>query len=796
MLHSGKHVDCRATIAGVKSPMSFNFLLKTMKIVVLVVALLFSYVNFAFSEEELKPLHFGVLSFRPKEMTTAQWQPLAKELEKNLSGYRVELMPMTYNELDKAAHEQQLDFVLTNPEHYILLKNKLAMNAVATLITLDKGHPVAEFAGVIFTRADRTDLQTLADLNDKVIASPSEHSLGGYLMQRWELEKNHVTAEHYIFTGMPHDKVIEEVIAGKADAGFVRTGVLESLEATGKIKLGEHATIRVLAAHNSSNIGIDDKIESLHSTEHYPEWSFNIGKHISEDVIHKVSLALLSIKPDSETAKAAGIAGFNSPSDYIPVEILMLRLRDHPDELKYFNFSDVTWRYREILVIGAAIGLLFVTLLFFLIRTNNRFKKVACENKKLLLAIEQSPVSIFITDLAGKIEYANHAFTKMTGYELDEVLGKNPRLLKSGKTPVMTYHEMWTTLANGTNWKGELINRCKNGSEYIALSTLSAIKETNGTTRHYLAVEEDITERKKIEKELVEGKNRLQTIIETNPECIQIVDAKGNLIQINSAGLAMIEADSFNQIYKKSVLNIIAPEYRMNAEQLHRRVIAGEVMQMEFEIIGLKGTRRWMETHAVPMLDNGNTVRLAVTRDITKRKKLEEEIRQLAFYDPLTNLPNRRHLLDRLEHSIALSHREKKQFAVFVMDLDKFKAVNDTWGHAAGDDLLKQVAVRITDRLRDSDMVARLGGDEFVIVLENCSISEDVEKVATYIIADLTMPFKLSSGHIVQIGSSIGISFYPLHGITPEKLMDIADSALYQAKNNGRGCFAYFNETD
>lgn len=765
-----------------------------MKIIILIAVLLVSHVNFALAEQELKTLHFGVLSFRPKEITIAQWQPLAKELEKNLVGYSVELMPMTYNELDTAAHNQQLDFILTNPEHYILLKNKLAMNAVATLITLDKGHPIAEFAGVIFTRAERTDLQTLSDLNDKVIASPAEHSLGGYLMQRWELEKNHVTAGRYIFTGMPHDKVIDDVLAGKADAGFVRTGVLESLEAAGKIKLGEQATIRVLSSHNSSSIDFDDKIESLHSTEHYPEWSFNIGKHISEDIIHKVSLALLSIKPDSEIAKAAGITGFTAPANYIPVEILMLRLRDHPDELKYFNFSDVTWRYREVLIIGAAISLLVMTLLFFLIRANKRFKKVAGENKKLLLAIEQSPVSIFITDLAGKIEYANQAFTEMTGYELDEIMGKNPRLLKSGKTPLMTYHEMWTTLAKGLTWKGELINSCKDGSEYIALSRISAVKETNGIIKHYLAVEEDITERKRYEKILQEGKNRLQTIIDTNPECIQIVDAQGGLIQINSAGLAMLEADSLDQVIKKSVLNFVVLEYRENLEQLHQRVIAGEIMQMEFEIIGLKGTRRWMETHAVPMLDNGNTVRLAVTRDITERKKLEGDICQLAFYDSLTNLPNRRNLLNKLEHSIALSHREKKQFAVFVMDLDKFKAVNDTWGHAAGDDLLKQVAVRITGRLRESDMVARFGGDEFVVVLENCSAFDDAAKVATNVIADLTVPFELSSGHTAQIGSSIGISFYPSHGTTPERLIDNADSALYQAKNNGRGCFVYFNE--
>ena len=127
------------------------------------------------------------------------------------------------------------------------------------------------------------------------------------------------------------------------------------------------------------------------------------------------------------------------------------------------------------------------------------------------------------------------------------------------------------------------------------------------------------------------------------------------------------------------------------------------------------------------------------------------------------------------------------------MDLDKFKAVNDKLGHAAGDELLKQVARRITGCLRASDMVARLGGDEFVLVLENLKIPEAAEIIALKVIAELTLPFQLSDNDTVQIGASIGISLYPLHGNTPESLMDHADSALYQAKDNGRGRFAYFS---
>ncbi|MGZ4982048.1 MAG: bacteriohemerythrin [Methylobacter sp.] len=185
---------------------------------------------------------------------------------------------------------------------------------------------------------------------------------------------------------------------------------------------------------------------------------------------------------------------------------------------------------------------------------------------------------------------------------------------------------------------------------------------------------------------------------------------------------------------------------------------------------------------------------VAFFSDITSRKAAEEEIKQLAFYDPLTQMPNRRLLQERLKHDIEVDRREGKRMALLMLDLDRFKAVNDNWGHLAGDELLQQVAERITNRLRDVDMVARLGGDEFVVLLEDIAHAEDAARVATEIITVLSKPFQLSQSSNVQIGASIGISLYPEHGASYEMLMDHADAALYQAKDQGRGCYAYFSE--
>ena len=181
--------------------------------------------------------------------------------------------------------------------------------------------------------------------------------------------------------------------------------------------------------------------------------------------------------------------------------------------------------------------------------------------------------------------------------------------------------------------------------------------------------------------------------------------------------------------------------------------------------------------------------------DISEYKSAEEQIRQLAFYDPLTALPNRRLLMDRLQHSVDMHLRDDKLMAVLMLDLDNFKPVNDSLGHLAGDELLQQVATRLLDRLRNIDLIARLGGDEFIVLLENITSADDAAYVANNIITELSKPFYLlPEQKEVHISASIGISLYGQHGTTPQALMDHADAALYKAKDSGRNCFTYFSE--
>ena len=201
------------------------------------------------------------------------------------------------------------------------------------------------------------------------------------------------------------------------------------------------------------------------------------------------------------------------------------------------------------------------------------------------------------------------------------------------------------------------------------------------------------------------------------------------------------------------------------------------------------------QLHCLPMTADVQASMVRITLiDITERKSAEEEIKQLAFYDQLTQLPNRRLLQERLKYGIEVARRDNKKMALLMLDLDSFKSVNDSLGHFMGDELLQQVGGRMKARLRNVDMVARLGGDEFIVLLEDITHQDDAARVAEEIIAELRKPFTLTLSDDVQIGASIGISLYPQHGDSPQILMDHADAALYLAKSQGRGCVAYFSE--
>jgi diguanylate cyclase (GGDEF)-like protein/PAS domain S-box-containing protein len=294
---------------------------------------------------------------------------------------------------------------------------------------------------------------------------------------------------------------------------------------------------------------------------------------------------------------------------------------------------------------------------------------------KLSQAVEQSPANIAITDLQARIEYVNAAFVRNTGYTREELLGASPRLLKSGKTPPEHYQALWDTIARGQVWEGEFINRRKDGSEYVESAIVAPVRDADGTITHYLAVKQDITD----------------------------------------------------------------------------------------------------------------------------RKKAEAEIHSLAYFDPLTNLPNRRLLMDRLEQALLASKRSRAHGALFILDLDNFKSLNDTRGHDVGDQLLMEVARRLVANTRQEDTVSRLGGDEYVVILENLGREEEAaarqaEMIAEKVRSALGLPYALNGVEgPYEATTSIGITLFHGGETSGEILLKQADVALYQAKDAGRDRIRFYN---
>lgn len=326
-----------------------------------------------------------------------------------------------------------------------------------------------------------------------------------------------------------------------------------------------------------------------------------------------------------------------------------------------------------------------------------------------------------------------------------------------------------------------------------------AITQSNGEYSGRRASNRDITDRKQIEQALLEQKNFLATVLETEPECVKVIQANGTLLQMNQAGLSMLEVNSVEEANAQRLINFVVPEHRAAFLNCSQRVLAGETCTLEFQVQGKRGTLRWLETRAAPLRDPEGKIShlLGVTRDITQRKATEDEIKQLAFYDTLTQLPNRRLLLDRLRLALASSSRSNRQNALLFIDLDNFKSLNDTLGHDVGDQLLQQVAQRLASCVREGDTVARMGGDEFVIMLNN--LSENIEEAATQtkavaekILAKVNQPYMLA-GRECRSSPSIGATLFIDHQDSIEELLKRADLAMYQAKAAGRNTLRFFD---
>jgi diguanylate cyclase (GGDEF)-like protein/PAS domain S-box-containing protein len=632
-----------------------------------------------------KPVRIGVLAFQDKATTLAQWLPTAENLTQSIANTEFQLIPLSYEELDAEVSQGRLDFVLTNPEHYVVLRNQHKLRPMATINQRIGQQTVDKLGSVIFARAD-SGIQSLEDVLGKRVAAVGLTSLGGYLiaadmLASRQIQLNNPRLVSLNFLGVPHSRVVNAVLANEADVGIVRTGVLEQMASAGQLELSQ---IRVLNQQPAQ------RFPQLLSTDLYPEWPWAAMPKTPNDLTKAVLLALLQIPPDSPAANAGHYQGFSAPANYTEVEELMRRTHAYPgmpDEAIWKTLWD---RHNESITLGAAvlaIGALLVLLKLW--RSNRRLleltrlSRLTQSDLELTAAAFDSQVGLVVTDELTRIRRANSAMAWVLGYQPNELLGQSTSLLRGSALDDGMMRSVWQEVQKHGRWQGEL------------------------WCRHMLG---------------------------HNVPCMVSISMVNN------------------------------------------------------QAIGLSGF-------------------VGSFTDISAQKAAQEDIRKLAYFDHLTQLPNRRNFMDTLTRVMRDCLDKGRLASVMFIDLDHFKDLNDAHGHIIGDELLRRLARRLEFLISAKDMAARLGGDEFVVMMADLDRDEDRAMDQTMALARrvhraLLDPFDFDTPNDpdpqvkslrYSCSGSIGVALF---GLVQEPLTEVlkrADVAMYKSKQDGRNVIRQYD---
>jgi len=408
----------------------------------------------------------------------------------------------------------------------------------------------------------------------------------------------------------------------------------------------------------------------------------------------------------------------------------------------------------------------------------------------LAAALEASADSIVITDIDGSIVWANPAMTRLTGYKYTELIGETPHLWHSLNQNKTKFDDLWQTILSGKTWQGEIINRKKDGEEYLEEQTITSVLNERGEISHFVSIKRDISARKEIEAKNLQAAQ----VFEHSIEGILISDQDNNIIRVNPA-FSTITGYNEHEILgrKPNILNSGKHDKKFFAELWHeintKGVWQGEIWNRR------KNGETYPEFLTISTLSDqqGQIIEyIAIFADITERKQDEEHIHRLAYYDKLTNLPNRTLAQEVLKKALALSNNYDDLIGVLNIDIDRFFTINETMGHEYGDQLLQIIARRITRCNDEMDKTARISSDEFTIICPNIDSPNQLGKKAQRILDSIAEPVMLNKQEVF-VTASIGIAIAPGDGETDAILFRNAESARKHAKREGNS-FQFFND--
>jgi len=441
--------------------------------------------------------------------------------------------------------------------------------------------------------------------------------------------------------------------------------------------------------------------------------------------------------------------------------------------------------------------------------------------------VDNNPIATVTLDNNQRILSVNPAFEELFGYTQDEALSQDLDTLIAGEDQFNEAKTLTEKVLNSMRVSDKGIRKQKDGNR-VQVEIFGVPVTVNNKKVGVLGLYRNISDQIKAEKILQESEMRYRSLFEdspislweedfstikfeidrfksmgvknfheffsSNPDIVLRLMEKIKVINVNQATIRLFKASSKEDLIN-NVHNIILPEsvpingeiYASLAEgenqcigEIHHKDFAGNHIYTVLRLSIAPGYEETWEKIFVSIID------------ITDRKSNESYLEYLSTHDQLTGVANRSLLYDRLNHALAHAKRNQTKVAVFFLDLDGYKTINDMFGHMVGDQILIQIANRLSANIREADTVARFGGDEFILVLENIKSIEAVKPITEKILKSIAEPYR-SNGNLCQLTTSIGISIYPLDGTTTEELINKADTAMYRAKQLGKNQYKFFD---
>ncbi len=418
-------------------------------------------------------------------------------------------------------------------------------------------------------------------------------------------------------------------------------------------------------------------------------------------------------------------------------------------------------------------------------RSEERFRSI----------LEEMNETYYEVDLRGHFTFVNDTFCRNVGISREQLLGASYKLttpIEDVEKTFKTFNQVYLTGEPVKGFKSRYIDKDGN-VRWVELSAFP-IRNEKGEIIGFRGLGEDVTERVQAEEALRRSEERYRTLLEEMDEAYYEVDLRGSFTFANEA-LCRLLGYSMNEVVGLNYRAYTPQEDWENVYRAYNSVYRTGTTLRWYPMTQLTkdGRKIYVENSVLPLRnEKGEIIGFrGISRDVTERKMLEQKLSEMATHDPLTGLPNRVLLDDRLNMGLAQAQRNGSRLAVMMLDLDWFKRVNDTYGHGVGDQLLKLVAQRLASNLRKSDTVGRMGGDEFVLLLPQIGAVDDVTKVAQKILDSFGEPFAIN-GYKLNITTSIGIAIYPESGDRADVLLTNADTAMYHAKEEGRARYKLY----